>query len=149
VAHQLDRRTFLISFHRYNEGFYRVWQRRGRAWTKLFERASLPDGANGISLEDVTQDGRRDVLVQGLAGSGLCGARDVLAVEARRVRPLILRTGCEVTSELRGGLVYLREALGSCPVARAHCYSRRIAEVKSARPSAACASPFAAGPDAA
>ena len=108
MAHQLDRRTFLISFNRYKEGFYRLWQRRGRAWTKLFERASLPDGDNAVSLEDVTQDGRRDVLVQGVAGSGLCGARDVLAVEARRVRPLILRTGCECRQTRSGAVRCVR-----------------------------------------
>lgn len=122
VAYQLDRRTFLVSFIRYKEGFYRVWQRRDGEWHKLFERSSLPDGGNAISLEDVTHDDRRDVLVQGLAGSGLCGARDVLGIEATRVRPLLLRTGCEVTSNFSDGLVYLRETIGSCAVPRAHCY---------------------------
>jgi hypothetical protein len=127
VAWRVDRRTFVVTWRRAKESGYRVWRQRDGRWRRLFERPHLwSDGPTSVSLDDVNADGRRDVLIQGVSGSGVCGVRDVLAIGATRVTSLFHRNSeCEQYSELRHGLLYYRKAIGPCPEAsgeRAHCY---------------------------
>jgi hypothetical protein len=127
TAWRLDGRTFLVTWTVYKHSDYAVWRRRDGRWRRLFRSPEVgPDGPSAVDLADVNEDRRRDVLVQGEAGSGGCGPRDVLAIGATRVTLLFHRAnGCEVYSELRNHLLRYRETIGPCPDdprGRAHCY---------------------------
>jgi hypothetical protein len=127
TAWRLDRRTFLVTWIDFEKSGYLVWQRRGGRWRRLFEQPTFgPDGGAGVQLADVNRDGRRDALIEGAAGSGGCGVRDVLAIGKTHVTLLFHRAnGCEVYSELRGGLLRFRETIGPCPAGTqttTHCY---------------------------
>ncbi|HEY1539752.1 MAG TPA: sialidase family protein [Solirubrobacteraceae bacterium] len=126
TAWRLDRRTFLVTWVDFKKSGYLVWQRRGGRWRRLFEQPSFgPDGGAAVQLADVNRDGRLDALIEGEAGNGGCGVRDVLAIGRTRVGLLFHRAnGCEVYSELRDGLLRFRETIGPCPAGTqtTHCY---------------------------
>ena len=126
LAWRLAARTFLVTWVAAKRSGYTVWQRRDARWQRLFHRIQRTHGGASASFDDVNRDDRLDVLIQGQAGSGGCGVRDVLAVTATRVTPLFHRAHeCEQSSELRDGLLRYRKAIGPCPDPDrgAHCYA--------------------------
>ena len=125
VAWRLAARTFLVTWVAAKHGGYTIWQRRESRWQRLFHRIQRTHGGASASFDDVNRDHRLDVLIQGQAGSGGCGVRDVVAVTATRAIPLFHRAHeCEEFSELRDGLLRYRKAIGPCPDPdrAAHCY---------------------------
>jgi hypothetical protein len=124
-AWRLNARTFLVTWIAFKQSGYTVWQRRTGRWRRLFKWAGGTDGGVGVTFDDVNHDHRLDALIQGEAGTGQCGIRDVIAVSATRVTPLFHRPDeCEQSSELRDGLLRYRKAIGPCPDPDqgAHCY---------------------------
>lgn len=102
-----------------SRGGYAVWRREKSGWRRLLLRLSESSySMPSVSLDDVTQDGRTDALVQATAGSGGCGHRHLLRIGQRGVRTLFDRQECEVYSDLRDGLLYFRTPLSGCGV---HC----------------------------
>jgi len=126
-VYELDARTYLVVFDLNKRAGYRVWQRRDGRWQRLFDRKIWTGPELEVTVSDVTQDQRSDVLLQGVSGSGGCGPRDLLSIERERLVALLLHDNeCEVMSELTAdGLLLSREIIGPCPEPtgpRAHCY---------------------------
>ncbi|HEX8086087.1 MAG TPA: hypothetical protein VF529_17470 [Solirubrobacteraceae bacterium] len=122
----LGTRRYLVVWRADRSSGVAVWRRTGGAWERLLDHRRPFRDSYSLSIHDVTADGRLDVLVNELNGSGACGERVAFRVEPARVTPLFRRDGvCEVESELRDGLLWFREAIGDCPYARdlsPHCY---------------------------
>jgi len=103
-----------------------VWKRARRSWSRLLDRRRAMRVSYGIWVDDVTADGRPDVLAnEWNGGSGGCGTRVAFRVEGNRVALLFRRYTCELDAELRDGLLWFREPVGSCPFegGRAHCHA--------------------------
>ena len=125
AAWRLGGRRFVVVWHTYDAGSgLAIWRRsRDGSWERLLERRRPTAVDHSTSLDDVTGDGRVDVLTSEASGSGACGARIAFRVEAGRAARLFRRHTCELDSELRDGLLWFREPIGDCPDARnpTHC----------------------------
>ncbi len=126
AAWMLGGRRFAVVWRTYGGGSgFAIWRRaRDGSWDRLLERRRPTALDYAISVDDVTGDGRADVLSNESRGSGGCGPRIVFGVGAERVRRLFGRSTCELDSELQDGLLWFREPIGDCPVRgrAAHCY---------------------------
>lgn len=88
--------------------------------------ASGKDAAGGgweVGLDDVTQDGRTDVLLENEHGSGGCGDRFVLGVGGRHVHELFRCATCETSSRLHDGLLFFTAPVGTCVNRNVHCHA--------------------------
>src|SRR4051794_36132895 len=90
----------------------RIWRRADASWTRLFNQDKSPPVDYGVSLDDITGDGRTDVLAnESNGGSGGCGNRFAFGVDTDRVDPLFRRYVCETDAELHDGLLWFREPI--------------------------------------
>jgi hypothetical protein len=126
AAWMLGVRHFVVAWREHGAGSgVAVWRRsRGGSWDRLLERRRPTALQYAISVDDVTGDGRLDLLASEQEGSGGCGPRIAFRVEAGRVTRLFRRSTCELDSDLRDGLLWFREPIGDCPDPgrAAHCH---------------------------
>lgn len=102
-----------------------VWRGAGGGWTRLYERRRPGWTRFEIETGDVTQDAVSDVLVtEWNGGSGYCGARLLLSVQAGRVHELFRRYYCERQPAVVNDMLLVAEPIGDCPskFRGAHCY---------------------------
>jgi hypothetical protein len=126
AAWSLGEQFFLVVWGTGSSSGLAVWRRIRGSWVRLLDRRRSIDVRYGISLDDVTGDGRLDVLANEWdGGSGGCGTRVLFRIDRERVKLLFRRYTCELDAELRDGLLWFREPIGDCPHARgaAHCYA--------------------------